>query len=327
MESIMFVVLPVLGSVLLAYGIFQVVFDLRTTQRKRLLDRLTESGSGKDTDSRRGKDSLLRKRISEEQAKKGLDSFVSKLSVVPKLQQVLDQANVDWSASRTLVNLSGIAALVGFGGVALGQNPLICLGVAGSLFALPIMVLMFMRKRRMKRLVEQLPDVFELLSQALRAGHSLASGIHLISEQMPDPAGTEFGRVFYEQNLGIKIEEAFTNMANRMDQMDVRFFVTAVLIQRTTGGDLAEILDKIGMVIRDRIKLFGTVAALTAEGRLSGWVLIALPVLVFFIELGINPDYAGMLLHDPQGKIMLYTAIGMCVMGMAMIKKIVDIKV
>jgi tight adherence protein B len=179
----------------------------------------------------------------------------------------------------------------------------------------------------MKKLVEQLPDVFELLGQALRAGHSLASGIHLVNEQLPDPAGTEFGRVFYEQNLGIKVEEALTNMANRVDQLDVRFFVTAVLIQRQTGGDLAEILDKISAVIRDRIKLFGTVRGLTAEGRLSGWVLVGLPVLVFFIELSINPSYAEVLLYDPQGKLLLYIAIGMCLMGLAMIRKIVNIKV
>jgi tight adherence protein B len=103
--------------------------------------------------------------------------------------------------------------------------------------------------------------------------------------------------------------------------------VTAVLIQRQTGGDLAEILDKISAVIRDRIKLFGTVRGLTAEGRLSGWVLVGLPVLVFFIELSINPSYAEVLLYDPQGKLLLYIAIGMCLMGLAMIRKIVNIKV
>jgi tight adherence protein B len=109
--------------------------------------------------------------------------------------------------------------------------------------------------------------------------------------------------------------------------MDVRFFVTAVLIQRQTGGDLAEVLDKIGKVIRDRIQLLGVVQALTAEGRLSGWVLLALPVLVFFVSLAVNREYARMLLDTPTGRLMLGIAIAMDLMGMAMIKKIVNIKV
>jgi len=165
------------------------------------------------------------------------------------------------------------------------------------------------------------------MGQGLRAGHSLAGCIQMVSQQMPDPISGEFAQVFHEQNLGIKVEEALANMADRVDQMDVRFFVTAVLIQRQTGGDLAEVLDKIGKVIRDRIQLFGMVRALTAEGRLSGAVLLALPILVFFISLSVNPDYARMLLDTHNGRIMLGTAICMDLMGMALIKKIVNIKV
>ena len=144
---------------------------------------------------------------------------------------------------------------------------------------------------------------------------------------MPDPIAGEFARVFHEQNLGIKIEEAMLNMANRVDQMDVRFFVTAVLIQRQTGGDLAEVLDKIGSVIRERIQLLGTVRALTAEGRLSGWVLFLLPVLVFFVALVVSPEYASQLVETETGRMMLGIALGMDLMGMALIKKIVNIKV
>jgi tight adherence protein B len=199
--------------------------------------------------------------------------------------------------------------------------------LSAAIIIVPWLYLLVRRRRRMAKLVQQLPDVFELLGQALRAGHSLASGIQLVGEQMPDPAGTEFALVFHEQNLGIKIEESLLNMSNRVDQLDVRFFVTAVLIQRTTGGNLAEILDKLGSVIRQRVELFGQVKALTAEGRLSGWVLLALPVIVFFVTLYLNPDYAGQLIYDKDGKMMLYAAIGMQLMGMAMIRKIVNIKV
>jgi len=179
----------------------------------------------------------------------------------------------------------------------------------------------------MKKLTGQLPDVFELMSQALRAGHSLASAIQLVHEQMPDPISTEFGRVFHEQNLGIKIEDSLLAMADRVDSLDVRFFVTAVLIQRQTGGDLAEVLDKIGGVIRQRIELFGMVQGLTAEGRLSGWILFALPMVVFAAVLWVNPSYADQLLSDSRGKMMLVGAAGMQLMGLAMIRWIVNIKV
>jgi tight adherence protein B len=192
---------------------------------------------------------------------------------------------------------------------------------------LPPFWLSLRRKRRMKKLTEQLPDVFELMSQALRAGHSLASAIQLIHEQMPDPISSEFGQVFHEQNLGIKIEESLLAMADRVDSLDVRFFVTAVLIQRQTGGDLAEVLDKIGGVIRQRIELFGMVQGLTAEGRLSGWILFALPIVVFAAVLWVNPSYADQLLSDPRGKMMLVGAAGMQLMGLAMIRWIVNIKV
>jgi tight adherence protein B len=192
---------------------------------------------------------------------------------------------------------------------------------------LPVLYLLRRRKRRIRKLMEQLPDVFDLMGQALKAGHSLAGAIQLVSEQLPDPVAGEFAQVFHEQNLGLKIEDALLGMADRVDQMDVRLFVTAVLIQRQVGGDLAEVLEKIGKVIRERIQLFGMVQALTAEGRLSGWVLLILPVVVFFASMVVNPTYARTLLDTPNGRMMLGAAIAMDLMGLAMIKKIVNIKV
>jgi len=165
------------------------------------------------------------------------------------------------------------------------------------------------------------------MGQALRAGHSLSGAIQLIYEQMPPPIATEFAQVYHEQNLGVKIEEALLAMSRRVDSLDVKFFVTAVLIQRQTGGDLAEVLDNISGVIRERIELAGMVRALTAEGRLSGWVLFALPFIVFAATNFLNPEYAHTLLEDPRGKIMLMVASGMQLMGIAMIRWITNIKV
>ncbi len=313
-----------MGSVLVVYGIFQAVLDLRTSKSRKIIDRLKEGGQSQH--DRKLKESILRRRASELQGG-ALEGLLSRLQVVSKLQRVLDQADVSWSASRLLINLSlaslGVTALMLF----LQMSAISSLAAGASVLMLPIWYLLHRRKRRIRRIMLQLPDVFDLMGQALKAGHSLASAIQLVSEQLPEPISKEFAQVFHEQNLGIKIEEALLNMANRVDQMDVRFFVTAVLIQRQTGGDLAEVLEKIGKVIRERIQLFGMVQALTAEGRLSGWVLLILPVLVFFTSLAINPDYARVLLDTGPGRIMLGSAIAMDLMGLAMIKKIVNIKV
>jgi tight adherence protein B len=323
LKSMLFVLLPLAGSCLLVFGVWQVFADLKTANAKKLMERLTDRASPSSKKDL-AIESLLRKQNDHQAA---IDMLLGKISLVPKLQKTLDQANVDWRASRMLIYLTaasvGTLLLLLLFQANVMYTGLITLGV----FFLPILHVMHKRRRRINRLIDQLPDVFEMIGQALRAGHSLGSGIGLVSEQLPDPAGTEFARVFHEQNLGVKVEDALVNMADRVDQLDLRFFVTAVLIQRQTGGDLAEVLDKISHVIRDRIQLFGMVQGLTAEGRLSGWVLLALPILVFFMELWINPDYANVLLYDPMGKMMLFGTVCMMLMGMALIKKIVNIKV
>jgi len=322
-ENLLIMIMPIAGAMLLVYGIFQVIMDLKSAKQRRIMDRLTESRSDRQ---REVKESLLRKRASDLQGN-ALEGVVAKLQVVRWLQRVLDQANVDWAASKLLVNLTITGMLVGLGLMLVQVSLPSCLAASAAVVGLPLVWLVHRRKKWIKKLVNQLPDVFELLSQALRAGHSLGSGVQLISQQMPDPIASEFARVFYEQNLGIKIEEALLNMADRVDQMDVRFFVTAVLIQRQTGGDLAEVLDNIGKVIKDRIQLLGQVQALTAEGRLSGWVLLALPVVVFFVAMFVSPDSSHVLIGTETGRIMLGSAIGMDLIGLAMIKKIVNIKV
>ncbi len=138
----------------------------------------------------------------------------------------------------------------------------------------------------------------ELVARALRAGHSLGPGMHVVAEEMPAPVSEEFGRVYEEQNLGIPVEDSLRNICDRVPNLDLRFFVTSVAIQRQTGGDLAEILDKIGYVIRERYRILGQVKALTAEGRLSGVVLIALPFGLFVMMLHLKPDYISLLWTD-----------------------------
>jgi len=199
--------------------------------------------------------------------------------------------------------------------------------MAAVAFSLPFMWLLNKRRVRLQSFANQLPDALELVARALRAGHALAAGMHVVAEEMPSPIADEFGRVHDEQNLGIALEDAMRGMCDRVPNLDLRFFVTAVAIQRTTGGDLAEILDKIGYVIRERYKILGQVKALTAEGRLSGVVLIGLPFALLLLMLHMKPDYIEKLWTDPMGIKMSIFALVLMALGAICIRKIVDIKV
>lgn len=324
-DDALLIALLVVGPLLAAYGVMQFVGDLKTTPKAKIADRL-KGRSTRNMEAAKQKLTLEDLRKTGPKAVGSLSQWLANMKSTERLQAILEQANVNISASQLLVNLTLVASVALAGFAMLGML-VAGFGVAVAVYVFPILYFVWKRKKRLTRLVNQLPDVFELLSQALRAGHSLASGMQVVANELPEPAGTEFARVFQEQNLGLKIEEALQNLANRTDMLDVRFFVTAVLIQRQTGGDLAEVLDKISDVIRDRIKLHGMIQALTAEGRLSGYVLLALPVLVFGAMLKINIDYAMVLVNHPTGQMMSTFAVVSMIMGWVMIKKIINVKV
>jgi len=295
---------------------------------------LFNDGSGKISDrlemltGRKRKEdeatSILKKTALDRDKKSLLEAITPN---IPSLQKVIVQADAHIKASA----LVGIGMLIG----ALGFTLSWLLGVklylapiAGlTFFSVPFIWLWYKRWRRLKVFGAQLPDALELIGRALRAGHSLAAGMHVVAEEMPMPIADEFNRVYEEQNLGIPIEEALKNLCDRVPNLDLRFFVTSVLVQRQTGGDLAEILDKIGYVIRERFRILGQVKALTAEGRLSGVILIALPFLLFIVMLHVKYDYVERLWTHPLGVKMAVTALAMQLLGALVIRKIVNIKV
>ena len=199
--------------------------------------------------------------------------------------------------------------------------------VGGALFFLPFLWVIMKRKKRIDKFNAQLPEALEMLSRSLRAGHSLGVGFGLISDEMQDPLAREFGRCYDEQNLGVSLEQSLEAMSLRIPNLDLRFFATAVILQRQTGGDLAEILEKIGRLVRARYRLAGQIQALTGEGRLSGIVLLALPPGLFAVMLVLNNEYVMKLFTDPMGQWMLGAAIVMQLLGALVIKKIIDIKV
>ena len=199
--------------------------------------------------------------------------------------------------------------------------------VALALGVLPMAWLMWRRKRRFAKFAAQMPGAMELIARALRSGHSLASGMHVVCTEMADPISKEFNIAYEEQNLGIPIDQSLKNMYKRMPNLDFKFFATAVVIQRQCGGDLAEILDKISHIIRERFRILGQVQALTGEGRISGIVLMLLPVALFFAVLYLNPEYVMTLFTDELGRKMIGVAIFLQVLGAICIKKIIQIKV
>lgn len=253
-----------------------------------------------------------------------LEKLVSRFLNVPKL---LEQSGLEISPAKLLYYCgfsSGGAAII-----YLLVSPLKTIApvIAVVFFLLPIGVVAFKRKRRLKKFASQLPDALDLIGQALRAGQSLAAGFQLVAQQTSAPLGPEFGRCFEEQNLGVPLEKAIMNMTERVPNLDLRFFATSVVLQRQTGGDLAEILDKIARLIRERFQIFGQIQALTGEGRLSGAVLLGLPPVLFLAMLFLNYDYITKLLTEPLGRKMLAVAAVMQVLGAIVIKKIITIKV
>jgi tight adherence protein B len=246
---------------------------------------------------------------------------------IPSLERLFEQADCHIKPG-TLFAIGVLLAVLGTTASWLAKVPWFLCPLAGLvLFTLPFLWLLWKRSSRMKKFAAQMSDAMELLARALRAGQGFAAALHVVAEEMPAPIAEEFGRVYEEQNLGITLEDSLRAMAERVPNLDLRFFVTSVAIQRQTGGDMAEILDKIGHVIRERYKIMGQVKALTGEGRLSGIVLLALPFSLFGFMLHIKPDYVEKLWTDPLGIKMSVAAIVLQILGAICIKKIVDIKV
>jgi len=249
------------------------------------------------------------------------------LSHFGDMRRLLSQADVRMTPQQFLMLTLGLAA-VGTVGMAFSGLHIIFAPLVGVVMgAVPLGFVVFKRKRRMAAFARQLPAALELISRALRAGHSLAAGFNLVGDEMSEPICREFARCYEEQNLGVPLEEALESMTERVPNLDLRFFATAVIMQRQTGGDLAEILDKIGHLVRERFQIWGQIQALTGEGRLSGIVLLALPPVLFIVMYRLNPEYVMVLFTDPIGKLMLTGAVFLQLAGALVIKKIINIKV
>lgn len=228
----------------------------------------------------------------------------------------------------TILLLSGICFFGGYLVVdQLSHYMLAGLAAGLALGFLPIGYVAYMRQKRLKAFEEHFADALDLLGRAVRAGHAFTTGLEMISKESPEPIATEFRKTFEEQNFGLPLRDSLLNLAERVPLVDVRFFVTALLIQKDTGGNLAEILDNLARLIRDRFRIYREVGVKTAQGRLTAMILVALPVVMVIVLEILNPSYVGVLFTDPVGPLVLGGAAAMQVIGSLILWRIVHIEV
>ena len=255
-----------------------------------------------------------------------LNRMLRNLDLARDLQRIIEQAGVRVTAAALMLIMLVCGELALVLSLKLG-NPVV--GAAGFLFcgSLPLLYVLHRRSQRRKRFSEQFPDAIDMMTSALRAGHALGRAMQLVAMEAPEPIKTEFRKTFEEQNLGLPVREALLNLATRVDNVDLKLFVTAVVIQRESGGNLTEILTKISKTIRARFALLGQIRVYTAQGRLTAWVLGILPIAIGLIIYAINPEYIKFLFTDKAGRVMLGFAVFLEIMGYLTVRRIVGMKV
>jgi tight adherence protein B len=255
------------------------------------------------------------------------DELLGRMPWSPALTRLIKQSGQDWRATH--VFLLSAAAAAGSGWVAwlLTSNPLISALIGVVVGASPYVILYILREIRRRRFDTLLPEAVDLMSRGLRAGHSIASVLEMVGNEIADPVGIEFRTLHKEQSLGLPIRDAMMNLIDRMPLDDLRFLATAVLLQKESGGNLAQILDKTSSVIRERARLRGQLRIYTAQGRITGWIVGAAPFLMFGLISVLNPKYEKTLFTTPLGLKMVYGGLALMIVGILAIRKIIDVKV
>lgn len=279
--------------------------------------------------TKRGSESMELKVVRDELLSDvpALHRMLLKWKYADKLRNFIGQAGMKVKPGR-LILLSGVLAVAGYLIISkVWQNPL--LGLVGIPVGtiIPIAVVAFKRRSRLKAFEKIFPEAIDLLGRAVRAGHSFSTGLEMITTELPEPVAGEFRTTFEEQNFGLPLRDALLNLSERIPLIDVQFFVTAVLIQKETGGNLAEILDNLSHVVRERFRILGEVKVKTAQGRLTAAILICLPPAMGFLLRFLNPSYMKPLFTDPMGPYIIGLAVLLQIVGSLMLWKIVNIEV
>ena len=254
--------------------------------------------------------------------------LVDRSKLGPKIGTFLEQAGLHWQPAR-FVHLTLLSFIGGFalGYLFIPVTHVVAIFTALLASLIPFLYVWMKRRSRLKKFEELFPDTLEFVSRSMRAGHAFSVSLEMIHREFQEPVASEFRRTFEEHNLGLPIEIALQKLAKRIPSLDVHFFVSAVLLQKRTGGNLAEILDKLAYVIRERFKLRGRIRAVSAHGRMTATALSAIPAVVAVLMFYTNPDYVKFFFTDDVGQIMMAGAIGLQLIGYAVMKKIVNIEV
>ncbi len=318
-----FAVLVFIAVAFAVEALWQWWFSTQSRAARKFSRRIRSLGGG-DADNARRLSLLKDRRLADSDR---LHEFLRKLSIVESLDIHLQQAGSQSNVGRLLA-WTAIAFGTGlFVGIVLFPTWFTALAVAIVCGLVPLLLVSRQRARRLAQLQAQLPEVADLIARSLRAGHALPSTLQMVAEEMPEPIASEFGMVADEINYGLGLQPAMQRLAERVPIDDLRFLVISVLIQRETGGNLAELMQNMAKLIRERLKLLGQVRALSAEGRLSGWILFLLPIAMGLLLSLSNPVYISKLIEDPAGRTLLAIAVLQMLLGGLWMRSIVSLRI
>ncbi len=319
LESFILPGLVALAVGLAIWGVFN-IFGGQTKDKKRLAERLGHDVNPEQQIADQFRPILRVTEVS------GVPQFLARKPFIQSLNRKLLQATPGASLGKFFLLSIGLAFVTFF--VAFGIGGSMAVSAVGAALAgyLPMFRLNAKRNKRQRQMADQLPEALDFLSRVLRAGHSFSTGLQMMAEELPQPLAGEFRRCYDSHSLGQALDESLKDTANRVDNTDFAFFVTALLIQRQTGGDLSEVLGNISHMIRGRIRLQQQVRSKTAEGRFTGYILVAFPAVMFGLVYTQNPEYCHKLLTG-DGRYLLAIALGLQMAGLFTIKKITTIKV
>jgi tight adherence protein B len=315
--AIIFIILVIVVE-LLIFGYKNLRSPNRAKIRKRLRKTAYTQGDGAGTD-------ILRKRILSEIP--FLNRVLLKTPGILKLDNLISQANAKYPIGFFILLALFLAVLGFLVGNTVIKNRLLAVLLMFPFGAFPFLYLLILKQKRTEKFKRQLPEALDLMSRALRAGHAFTNGLRLAADEFDDPLGPEFSEALDEINFGISVPDALRNLARRIDCPEIKYFVVGVILQRETGGNLAELMGILAFLIREKFKFQGKVQTLSAEGRLSAFILILLPLLIAGWMQFSNPKYLAPLLTDPIGKFMMIGAGVMMVIGIFVMKKMVTIEV
>ena len=324
--------IAILVFVVVALGVFAVasLLDQRSAQARLLRERLA---TVQEAASRAPSEELALLRDEMLSKIPALDNLLRRSSRISNLQPFLEQANLKIRAGNILMlcMVSAVAlAVVGFlAAGSLPPNQALSIAAVGLVLGgfLPYSYASYRRNKRFQKFEELFPEAIDTLARAVRAGHAFTTALELIANELSEPVASEFRKLFEEQKFGLPVRDALMNLAERMPLVDVKFFVTAVMLQRETGGNLAEILDNLSYVIRERFKIMRQVRVYTAQGRLTMMLLMGLPPVIVVTMLMTSPAFIHPLFADPIGHVLLVAGIVLQTLGYFVIRKIIQIQV